>query len=362
MGYGGMAVNYTGKLSAYCNYHDVICSAYIDPTNLGGPHATYKEQGTYTRAAQDIYNLYYPNTYVRVPQDVAIVVDTSVDPGLLKIIKDRAVRLINRIYYHEGGKISLSYIDPDEGLVTLCGLGQCDYDELRSAVYSIEPFTNTRTADVMRYAYELMSRTEWEENANKAFVLFSTNSAVSNTFNPRYTKEELIELSRTLDPVNIYGFGNSDSKASLTYLAEATGGVFQDINEDDSSELLAEAILAHIPTPTTESTIPLKEATISNLGATILSDNSVSLSFYTDAQMSIVTINDFIAGYTTSQTIQITDLDLAKPTVVCLSPISTDNLRSEPACIELTGLGAETQTDIPTTPVTIPKAPNTGVL
>ena len=341
---------YDGKLLAYCQFHDVICSSYIDIDNLAYGHATYDQQGTYARAAADLYDkVYYSSTSSRSPTyDVAILVDNSTDAAdFLPVLKTYALRLANSTFRRGGRVALLSFGDPyATGLFEVCNFSTCSASNIEENLSWIASY-GTSYASVLSGSYGTLTTLSWKAGASKSFVFLSPSLLSSGSAE----REQLIEKSLEIDPVNFYALTTPASASSYAELAKRTdGAVFSPLDSTDYSALET-AIFDHADAATfayaeTSRDNPvLKQLTFEKTSASSLRVSTVA----EHTLYLAVAINDYILGYTDVSTFEITDLDLTLDQVVCLAPISPDGFRASPSC-----------TTIPGGEVVVPKVPNSG--
>jgi hypothetical protein len=155
-------------------------------------------------------------------------------------------------------------------------------------------------------------------------------------------------------------------------LAERTGGAVYTSDLDSAFEDIETDILAQ-ETPEIYISSDLPEAiaaTVSNLRLTQTSASSVHIDFESDGILSFVLLDDFFAGFTEEKSIEITDLDLSKETIICVSTVSKSGIRGEAQCVPTSEISNHEEvvdsgepmvdeTDSPDSYI-IPKAPNTG--
>lgn len=371
--------DYSGKLKAYCQFHDVICSSYIDLDNLVAGHATYVEQGTYKRAIQDLYNMVKPQTYNRPAQDLAILFDnTSSMDYLLNQFQAEAIAAANRVL-KKGGRVALyTYGDLEE--VTpeqLCDFDTCTIANIGPLIRGITTAGGGDAPEsLLSASYTLMRELKWNIGANKSLIVF-TDADYHNPDRNGITLDDVVALSKTIDPVNFYILTTVDSADAYAELANRTGGAVSTSDLASAFSDLETAILTH-DTPeiyTSTDLPPADPATVSGLRLTKTSDTSVHLDFSTDGVINFITLNDFPAGYTEATSVEITDLDLSAPITICVSSASSNGFRGEAACASTDTLTPSQDPSAPTDPTspatpsttpsttptaTVPKAPNTS--
>ena len=343
-----------GKLKAYCQYHDVICSAYIDLDNLAYGHASYAEQGTYKRAIQDVYNMIEPATYTRPNQDLAILFDNTASMSrLLNQFKSEAIKSANKVL-KKGGKVALyTYGDLAETKpVELCNFETCTADNIEGLIKGITIRGGGDLPEsVLSASYTIMRKLNWEIGANKSLIVL-TDAGYHNPDRDGVTLEDVVELSKSIDPVNIYVLTDPAIADDYSELTSLTGGAVYTSDLDSAFADLESDYLSRDPGAIYTST-DLPEptlATVENLTLTKTSATPAQLSFDTDGVMSFLTLNDTPVGFTTETSIELTDLDSAEPITVCVAPVSSAGYRGDSVCAS-----ANTATK-----TLIPKAPNTG--
>ena len=358
--------DYDGKLKAYCQFHDVICSAYVDLNDLAYGHASYDEQGTYLRAAQDVYHKIFPDSpKPAATQNVAIMIDFtwSMSPLIASFQAD-AVATANRVFKN-GGKVALyafGDLGETETPVELCNFETCSSENISQLIYDIRMHNGgDEPESFLSGAYQLMHRLNWDAGANKSIVVL-TDAPYLNPDRDGVTESDVLALSYEIDPVNFYIITKNTVMKDYEEFARLTGGaVYSSANLGSFLEI-EEAYTSHEPTDDYSdylSTLELNSATLNNLSLEKTSDTSLHLSFDTDAKYVVLTLNDFVLGYLDTTEAELTDLDFSEDTTVCLSPISDSGLRTEAVCETLVRSTTTGSTDPENSPK-IPRAPNTG--
>ena len=356
---------YSGKLKAYCQFHDVICSSSIDFDRMISGHATYNEQGTYKRAIQDVFNMIEPATYNRPAQDVAILFDVTGSMGpLLAKFKSEAIAVAKRVL-GKGGKVALyTYGDLREvNPVQLCSFETCSADNVESYIRSLTVSGGGDTPEsFLSASYTLMRELKWEIGANKSLVAL-TDADYHNPDRDGVTLDDVVALSKSIDPVNFYILTDEAYADSYAELAELTDGRVYTSDIASAFDDIETEILSREPSEIYVSTdlVTPTIATIENLTLAQTSESSAHLTIETDAALSIISLNDMPAGYTTERSVEIADLDLSRELRICVSPVSSTGYRNEASCVtsdEMTTSSALSET---VAKASFPKAPNTGV-
>lgn len=388
---------YFGKLKAYCQHNDVICSAYVDLKDVAYGHATYKEQGTYRRAAEDVYMAIFPdsNRYTQPIQNVAILIDNTGSMRTRHLAHLQAVNQIAQTYLSRGDRVAIAtYRDLVDGDSVnpelLCDFETCTSANIEQLLSDIEFYGGGDPPESMLAStYSLMQQLDWTSGANKSLIVFTDNKPHSPDLNG-ITNDDVVHLSYTIDPVNLYILTPPEFSSSYRTLAELThGGLF---NLDDSSNELLKLnqIIADRLGDGYRLFLEGREdplvGRLSDLQAELTADGLIQLSYTaSNSALVIISLDDFILGYrllaTDSDQIQLSDIDPAVEHQLCLSTVSTDGYRAAPNCITIPAItNAAVNPEVPPTatsttakpkappvatgvagnPVAVPKAPNTG--
>ena len=366
---------YSGKLRTYCQFHDVICSSYIDLMNFAYGHASYDEQGTYARAATDLYNMYFNLPGTPEPaRDLAIIIDnTTSSADLLRRFKSEALSLAYKTY-GKGGKVSVYYyfVDKTDNSVridNLCG-GNCrDMNVIRTELQYVSSTYGAPAMSTIDDIASVLRQTSWQDGANKSLVLM-TDTRLENPENSNVSRDEIVELAYSIDPVNLYTITTAEHADEYRYLADRSGGEVYVLSlgdtENSSEEAVTTAgddIIAHEASVVTESRAPLTLSSISNLSYSQTSDDSLRISFDSDGAYYLLTIGEMPAGYTSEKSFEIGELDFSRDLKICLSPASSAGYRGSNSCLEIPGgtlLSAGQGSENQTSSIVVPKAPNTG--
>ena len=211
-----------------------------------------------------------------------------------------------------------------------------------------------------------MRELKWEIGANKSLVAI-TDADYHNPDRDGITLDDVVNLSKSIDPVNIYILTDEEYANAYAELANRTDGKVYTSDIVSAFDEIETEILSRDPGTiytSTDLTTPTI-ATVDAINLTQTSASSAQLSFETDATISILTLNEMPAGYTAERTIDITDLDFSQELKICVSPVSSTGFRGEPKCItgnEMTSsLVSDDEEEVAPIRSTIPKAPNTGI-
>ncbi|MBQ6396486.1 cutinase family protein [Candidatus Saccharibacteria bacterium] len=359
---------YEGKLKAYCQMHDVICASYIDPFDLAYGHATYKEQGTYKRAAEDVYNDIFPGNdkYEHPTQNVVLLFDSTDSMSNIRAAyEDKAISVAEK-YLKNGGKVALfTYADladknaAETTPAKLCDFETCSLDNIRTLIKGIKlEGGGDFPESLLSSAHKAMSSLTWTTGANKSVIVF-TDETFHSPDRDGTTLADVIELSKNIDPVNFYVITRDDILPSYAELISETGG--KSFSHREFADPLEE-IDKEISSRTTGQTFVYQEksldATISDLSSS-LEEGTATINYTTDAAFSILTINEEIMGYTELTSFEISDLDLSRDNLVCLTPVSKENFKGKRSCVNVKA-GDFSRGEVSSEEVIVPLAPNTG--
>lgn len=344
---------YDGKLKAYCQFHDVICSTFVDLDRWFSGHASYKDTGAYTAASQDVYNMYF-GIEAEPRKNLAILFDetASMSPMYYKYESD-AIKTAEKVF-SENGKVALyTFGDLSErGIKKLCDFSTCTAENFKSHVKSIKLSGGDDTPEsAFSGAYNMMKEVNWDAGANKN-VLIITDAPALNPDRDGITLDDVKILSYEIDPVKIFVLSSEKNRESYQELTGNTNGEFltdYDEIEHNAFFILNERIDSDNSADTVNVGMPIVSE-ISNISIDKTSSSSAKLSFSNTGEFAILTINDEIMGYTNTNEIEITDLVFEKDNTICLAPVSSNGYRGETVCKNITSNKT----------IIIPKAPNTG--
>lgn len=240
---------YAGKVGAWCNKHDIMCSSYW---NLGD-HTAYVAENKYRDAAQIIANriqLEYPkldikqlNQSASTVHNVAFLIDSTESMrNMIDKYKDEAKKLARQVL-REGGKIALfEYRDLNDPFETKI---HCDFScDLEVFEYKINNITTGGGGDILESGLSAimyaMNNLEWQTGANKSIVLL-TDAGYHSPDRDGTTLSAVVQRSLEIDPVNVYTVTTDSDLRSYAQLVGQTDGVAFDINTE--LELSTETIL-----------------------------------------------------------------------------------------------------------------------
>ena len=343
---------YDGKLKAYCQYHDVICSAYVDPARWYSGHASYKESGAYVAASKDVYNQYFGIENSVPERNVAILFDVSSSmTSMIGKFKNDAIKTAEKVF-SQGGKVALyTYSDLRERDVEkLCDFSTCTAESVSDLINAITLEGGGDDPESMLSAsYKLMKELRWSAGANKS-VFVITDAGFHDPDHDGITSEDVLNLSYEIDPVSIFVLTEPESAGSYAELTSRTNGAVYTSVDDDAVLKFDVASESADPTTAINSGTPTISE-VSNLLLEPSGPSSLKLSFENSGPYAILTINEDVVGVMDTNFLEIADVDFSRDTTVCLAPVSDTNFRGETIC--------STYSRNPES-IVIPKAPNTG--
>ncbi len=322
-----------GQIGTWCIYHDIMCSAYINLSDPIASHLNYKSDGMYTSAAKVIAKKLaeaFPdkmsNQNDLSDYDVVFLMDTTDSmTAVIDSYKQRAIDLATKVS-NAGGRVALyDYRDFKSGRhpIKFCSLEACALSAFTNALDTLNTSGGGDVPEsLLASAKEVLNDASWQTGAKKAVVAL-TNSNFHNPDRDGTTLSEVVSLAKSIDPVHFYVIAPEEYRQEYEPLTSGTGGSFFSLEQE--IELSTDIVSNNISKPSTYE----KPTTISNLNLTSLSNDSVEISFTTAAARVYVALNDTILGYTTENSLIITELDHTVDNSISLIPYSASGFRGE---------------------------------
>ena len=343
------------KMGTWCNHTDLFCSTYLSITS----HTSYVSDGLYGDASKLIFDKItkafgVENNFVSL-HDTAILIDsTGSMSGLIDSYKNEALNLARQTF-ENGGRVALyDYRDVADGYEPheRCNFETCTLENFETMLGSIRVDGGGDTPESLLSAgLKMMKKLNWSFGSTKSVVVL-TDASYHNPDLDGTTFDEVVALSKSIDPVNFYFVVPSGVMSSYNSLALATDGAVVS-STSDLSALTNTIISRYDSLPRVEdfdvSDVVLPEilnSTIKDLG-----DGSFEVSWDSSGSKTMVALNDYILGVTEGNSVVLENLDFTTENIVTLIPLNdTRRGRSVNVKIERSGLRN----------LTIPKAPNTG--
>lgn len=357
---------YAGKLGTWCNKHDFFCSPFRNMSK----HTAYVSDSLYEDASRVIFdkvNQHFElNSRVASPHDTVILIDSTGSMGaLINKYKDEALRLA-RETLDSGGRVALyDYRDLNDPYqpVEHCNFETCTLEKFQQGLAKIVASGGGDAPEsLLSAAYHAMKKLSWKYGATKSLVVL-TDAGFLSPDRDGISAQKVVELSRSIDPVNFYIITEPSQAGSYLDLAEQTGGKV--VSDLDTLHLLTDYIMDRYDSlARVEESDPVSRPTLTVETVERLTDDSVRIKFATDGTETMIALNDAILGTTKDNEIVINQLDPSLENNLILVPMN-DTMRGDGVVVKLND-GADLleqmlagATKIPVQPVTL-KAPDTG--
>lgn len=325
---------YIDKLGTWCNKHDLMCSPFFSIS----AHTSYVADNLYEDASRVIFKKiaeYYhiENKYV-TPHDTAFLIDSTSSMSLsINVYTAEALRLA-RETLENGGRVALyDYRDLSDPYqpVKHCDFETCDIEKFTAGLKNIETLGGgDEPESLLSASYHVMKELNWKVGHTKSMVVL-TDALYLAPDRDGVTFEDVVRLSKQIDPVNFYIITEEDFTRDYQGLAEATDGKVVALRDDLS--LLTDQILERGDSlPRVEEVdgyglagdLPeLRLGEVNDFG------DSVEIHFENNGSLVLVTMNDAWLGLTDSGMVTITELDRGIENRITLTPVS-DSLKGEP--------------------------------
>lgn len=344
-----------GKMGTWCNKRDVFCSSHMSISD----HVGYVADNLYEDASRVIFDkitkIFGVENHISSPHDTAILIDsTGSMADMIDGYKVEAMRLAKETL-DSGGRVALyDYRDLGDPYqpVKHCDFDTCTLETFRAG---LDEITADDGGDIpeslLSASLHVMKDLTWKYGATKSLVVL-TDADFLAPDRDGITFDEVVRLSKQIDPVNFYIITVDKYAGAYAELASATDGkVVTNMNE---LSLLTDYIIERYDSlPRVEETTPETPPTLKIVSTEYSSDTEAKITFTTTGTRAIVTLNDAILGVTEDTEVTITGLDRAVENTVSLVPLG-DDIRGEAAEVNIPALA------FGNSELTLPKAPNSG--
>ena len=349
---------FLGKLGAWCNKYDIFCSSYYSISS----HTSYVADDLYEDASRVIASkvalAFSIDSEYASPHDTAILIDSTDSMGwLIGQFREEAVRLANETFA-VGGRVALydyrDLADPYEP-VARCTFETCTAENFGEYLDSIVLEGGGDIPESMLSAsLKVMNELSWRRGATKSLVVL-TDAAFLSPDRDGTTMWDVIELSKRIDPVNLYIVTDetiAEMNPAMSELAEATGGMV--VTDFGNLNILTERIMERYDSlpVVEEETGDLKPLPAIDDVQIYENGDGIKIDFKNTGTKAIVILNDAILGITEEQSITLTNLNHGVTNELVLVPVD-DSRRGERAVINIS---VEATSDI-----VVPKVPDTGI-
>ncbi|MCR5699835.1 MAG: cutinase family protein [Candidatus Saccharibacteria bacterium] len=348
--------NFKGKVGTWCNNRDIFCSS--KHYNLGDilDHTSYVKDELYTDAAKVIFDkitkTFGLENRISSPHDTAFLIDSSSSMAdLFEQYRNEAMRLATETI-ESGGRIALfdyrDLSDPYE-LKQHCGFEDCTLTKFWRELNAIELGGGGDIPEsLLSASFHTMQTLNWRQGSTKSVVVLTDADFLSPDLDGT-TMDDVIKLSKRIDPVNFYIITEPEFAAAYTKFASATDGKVE--TNFDALNLLTDHIMERYDSlPRVEEIPAPKELPKIEVTAAVQNGPaSAIVEFANTGNQAIIVLNDQILGLTNDIKVTVADLDYTKTNTLTLIPLDSDS-RGNPATVDLSSA------------VFIPGAPNTGKL
>ena len=328
---------YVGKLGTWCNKRDIFCSSKFNISD----HLGYEKDGLYEDASRLIFSTitteFGIENHISSPHDTAFLIDaTGSMDGMIDKYKLEAARLAEQTL-SSGGRVALyTYRDLDEfdtALIKLCDFNECNtIDSFKEKLGEIIPEGGGDNPESLLYgAFNMMKTLKWKCGSTKSLVVL-TDAGYHSPDLDGTSLDDVVKLSKSIDPVNFYIITNKENQEEYAGLAQQTDGAVE--TDFGKLNLLTDKIMQRmdsLPKVEEGETIVTPKLTLISQKET---SGGVTLKFGSTGEKTLVIINDKILGTTDEDEIAIYNLDKRENNVVILVPIRGD-IRGEPLTISL---------------------------
>ena len=342
---------FVGKLGTWCNKGDIMCSSRFSISD----HVSYVSEGLYEDASKMIFykitQTFGLENKVSSPHDTAILIDsTGSMEEMIDKYKAEALRLAKETL-NSGGRVALyDYRDLEEFYLPKehCDFNTCTLEIVERELNSITVYGGgDRPESLLSASFHVMKKLSWKRGSTKSLVVL-TDADFVNPDRDGVTLPQVVALSMSIDPVNIYVITRPEYESTYTELTSSTGGKV--VTNFDELSLLTDYIMERFDSlPRVEEDVQdIIKPKLKVLDVEELGDSKISIKLETDGEKTIIIVNDSILGTTTEKEIIISEL--SKGSTIRLVPIK-DGMRGEASEIRFEGAD----------PV-IPLAPDTGIV
>ncbi len=346
---------YTGKVGTWCNKRDVFCSSHLSITD----HINYVSENLYEDASRVIYDkitkFFGIENHISSPHDTAFLIDsTGSMAGMIEQYKTEALRLAVETL-DAGGRVALydyrDLADPYEPF------SHCDFESCTREIFEreLERIVADGGGDdpesLLSSSLKMMKSLNWKFGSTKSLVVL-TDAGFLAPDRDGVILDDVIKLSKQIDPVNFYIITNESVAYEYENLANSTGGKV--VTDFDELNLLTDYIMGRFDSlPRVEENAEIAaKPTLEITKSERISEKEIKIEFMATGEKTIVIVNGEILGLTNEKLITVSDID--SDTEIMLVPVAED-LRGDGVLVTLTANNINDEKNI-----FIPKAPNTG--
>ena len=348
-----------GRVGTWCNKKDVFCSSRLSISD----HSAYVEDELYHDAAKVIFDKICKSFGVKnkitSPHDTVIMLDsTDSMMSLIDSYKTEAKRLA-RETFESGGRIALydyrDLNDPYEP-VEHCNFDTCTMEVFEKAIDSIRVGGGGDWGEsLLSAAFHAMKSLKWKFGSTKSMIVL-TDAPFLLPDRDGVTLDEVIRLSKEIDPVNFYVVADSWLGQFYTELVDRTDGMH--FSNFKNFGLLTEHIMSRYDSlPRVEENYSDELPTLEILESSFSESGEATVRFKSSSGRAMIVLNDAILGITKES--EITISEISRDAELLLVPLTND-LRGEGVSVSFGATGFGGGFTLNEAPSFIPKAPNTG--
>ena len=341
-------VGYEGKIGTWCNKRDILCSSKFSVSD----HESYEKDGLYEDASRPIFakitDFFKIPNHISSLHDTAFLIDAtwSMD-RLIDQYKAEAERLAKQTL-DSGGRVALySYYDLndfDPAYKQLCDFESCNtIDIFKEKLNEIELGNGgDKNESLLSSAFHVMKTLKWKYGSTKSLVVL-TDAGFHSPDHDGTTLSDVVKLSKSIDPVNIYIITNEENGSDYLELTSLTDGYVE--TDFDKLDLLTDHIISRTDAlPKVEEGNPVSLPAVS-IRKIVDNKSNVEIDYSTDGDFNIVFMNDELLGITNNNKLIINDIDKTVDNVITIVPVLNES-RGKSVDIKI--------------PKNVPGAPNTG--
>lgn len=365
---------YVGKLGTWCNKYDIFCSSHFSLDS----HVSYVEDNLYEDAskviAAKVLDAFGVEQKLYSAHDTAFLIDsTGSMSGLIDKYKEEALNLAKQTL-DNGGRVALyDYRDLKDPYspVKHCDFETCNIETFQAGFNEIKvDGGGDEKESLLSASFNVMRELKWKYGSTKSLVVL-TDNGYHNPDIDGVKLEDVVKLSKEIDPVNIYVVTTPQQETAYDTLSTATGGMVASSASD--LNLVTNTIMERYDSlPKVEEEKNLEAAPNLEIdGVEDLSDSEVKISFRTDAAHVVLVVNEAVLGIAEGNSVNIGELDRSMVNTISLIPLSNDTRgASQSITLEPRALGSaydpanstvsHSLISTTTNNIIIPKAPNTG--
>lgn len=356
---------YIDKLGTWCNKKDFFCSSYLSMTD----HTSYVKDGIYAEASKIIFDKIVSafdieNRYISMHDTVILIDSTGSMSDLIDKYKAEALTLAQQTL-ENGGRVALyDYRDISDSYPPneRCNFETCTLESFKAGLDAIEADGGGDTPEsLLSASLHVMKKLNWHYGATKSVVVLTDANYHSPDLDG-VTFDEVVALSKKIDPVNFYIITPDSYMYEYASLASATDGAVVS-SASDLSILTQNIIERYDSLPRVEESLEIVESVpgISTFSFEWIDDTTASISWVGGSGRTLVILNDYILGMSESNSVTLIGLNRNTINLVRLVPIG-ENARGEGVEIKINEVDPDFEMGDLVVEMLIPKAPNTGKL